>query len=949
MSHALITIIAPLAISRVDDVRTLIETLMGNPASDSICDALTPVHGNVAIHFASLHAIAGSDGKRGSIFFELTADGKADAAIAHVARVLGEPLSAIFSQASDWRDGMSLQDYLRNHEVTPSFGLTGPPGLNFIGTPHMSVGRIKKEAALRRYIVDKIPALPAGNSPIQQVQALRALVGENPEFSWALEPPPPISRDGREEIVGAKRIAILLAAAIKAYLWPLVLLLVIAAVGTGIQEHNWRAMQAAAMSIFGKGALLIIAVAAIALGYIYIRLIAQEKTDWVGNRMPFPSERAAMMGRENRMVQNHMISITVRKPGFIRRCTSRLAFFFVGTMTRLTGHPGFLSGIGTIHFARWVTIPGTRDLVFVSNYDGSWESYLEDFITKAHEGLTAVWSNTVGFPRTRALVNDGATDGERFKRFARHSMIRTSFWYSGYPDISTDNVRSNALVRRGLALAESNEEASRWFALLGSAVRPPDRLETSQIQSLVFGGLGFLPQGRCLLVDLGGDISNSRQWLRDIQRFVAFGDGRRLSRDAVITLAVGANALRKLDLDGHALETFPAAFVDGMTATGRDRVLGDPDLETRRKTWAWGAEREPDIALLLYAKTPAALEKLAGVITTLAEAAGHTIVQSIAMASTTRKGSDKEPFGFADGISQPLIKGSFRAARDPDPLHLVAPGEFILGYPDDRGNMPPSPHMKCQFDPNQSLPIGNGQWDFDAAIECADRDLGRNGSFLVIRQLAQHVDAFQSYCAEAAEDLKDRFGDTNVTPAFIGAKMVGRWQDGSPLVRWPHEPAGGRDDKFDNAENGFKFGQEDPEGMRCPFGAHIRRTNPRDSLEPGSDAQIQISNRHRILRVGREFDDKKQKGLLFMCLNGDIERQFEFVQQTWVLSGHFHGLDGECDPFANDAHTSGNYTIPTRGGPVRLQGIPSFVTTMGGGYYFLPGKNLLHYLAEPGR
>ena len=75
-------------------------------------------------------------------------------------------------------------------------------------------------------------------------------------------------------------------------------------------------------------------------------------------------------------------------------------------------------------------LPNSKDFVFFSNYGGSWDSYLEDFITKAHEGLTAVWSNTVGFPRTENLFQKGATDGERFKRYARRSMLATPFWFS---------------------------------------------------------------------------------------------------------------------------------------------------------------------------------------------------------------------------------------------------------------------------------------------------------------------------------------------------------------------------------------------------------------------------------------------------------------------------------------------------------------------------------------
>src|SRR6185295_15400487 len=149
------------------------------------------------------------------------------------------------------------------------------------------------------------------------------------------------------------------------------------------------------------------------------------------------------------------------------------------------------------------------------------------------------------------------------------------------------------------------------------------------------------------------------------------------------------------------------------------------------------------------------------------------------------------------------------------------------------------------------------------------------------------------------------------------------------------------------ADNDFLFGVEDAEGLRCPYGAHIRRANPRDSLDPGSQDQIDISNRHRILRVGRGYKPERgqKPGLMFMCLNGDLERQFEFVQQTWLGSTTFHGLAGERDPIGT--HRDGcptGYTVPTRDGPVRLKEMKRFVTPRGGGYFFLPGRRFLEFL-----
>src|SRR5262249_347174 len=149
--------------------------------------------------------------------------------------------------------------------------------------------------------------------------------------------------------------------------------------------------------------------------------------------------------------------------------TIRAVFWLVNQFVAKLYRPGFLGDIGTIHFARWVTVPDTRDFLFFSNYGGSWESYLEDFITPAPFGFTAIWSNSVGSPRTVNLIQKGATDGERFKRYARRSMLPTPFWYSAYPAITTAHVRLNASIRRGLAAALTNDEAKRWLALFGSA------------------------------------------------------------------------------------------------------------------------------------------------------------------------------------------------------------------------------------------------------------------------------------------------------------------------------------------------------------------------------------------------------------------------------------------------------------------------------------------------
>jgi deferrochelatase/peroxidase EfeB len=186
--------------------------------------------------------------------------------------------------------------------------------------------------------------------------------------------------------------------------------------------------------------------------------------------------------------------------------------------------------------------------------------------------------------------------------------------------------------------------------------------------------------------------------------------------------------------------------------------------------------------------------------------------------------------------------------------------------------------------------------------------------------------------------------------------MVGRWRrDGTSLVRHPErpasddlEPAGtGRSAEPDNA---FRFAAEDATGRRCPFGAHVRRANPRDTFSADPETALTIANRHRILRVGRSYSPQNKaenSGLLFMCLNADIERQFEFIQQTWVLGPNFQGLEWELDPIVGGKQGNALFTIPTPEGPLRLKGIKDFVTVRGGGYFFLPGRSAVRFLSHP--
>ena len=139
--------------------------------------------------------------------------------------------------------------------------------------------------------------------------------------------------------------------------------------------------------------------------------------------------------------------------------------------------------------------------------------------------------------------------------------------------------------------------------------------------------------------------------------------------------------------------------------------------------------------------------------------------------------------------------------------------------------------------------------------------------------------------------------------------------------------------------------------MNCPLGSHVRRANPRDSLGEDRETMIEIGKRHRILRVGRAYrtelaEGKEEKGLFFMCLNADIERQFEFIQQTWVSAPHFHGLAGERDPLVGTGRDGSFYTIPTASGGATLEKLSQFVTLRGGGYFFMPSRRAIRFMVQ---
>lgn len=170
---------------------------------------------------------------------------------------------------------------------------------------------------------------------------------------------------------------------------------------------------------------------------------------------------------EDHDVTNQFSAMGNLKPGLVRLLTTIGVLTVVNYGARHLVRPGRLGRIRTIHFARWVFLDGRKRMIFCSNYDGSVESYMDDFINKTGFGLNASFSNGIGYPRTNWLVLDGCADERKYKEFLRRHTIPTQVWYKAYPGLTAIDLERNTLIRQGLnSSSMSDRELREWIALL---------------------------------------------------------------------------------------------------------------------------------------------------------------------------------------------------------------------------------------------------------------------------------------------------------------------------------------------------------------------------------------------------------------------------------------------------------------------------------------------------
>jgi len=402
-------------------------------------------------------------------------------------------------------------------------------------------------------------------------------------------------------------------------------------------------------------------------------------------------------------------------------------------------------------------------------------------------------------------------------------------------------------------------------------------VDYADVQGLVRFGYGRMTSASYALVRVK-DVAAAKAWLRAAP--VTNAIEKRPPPTTALQIAFTAPGLKQLGLPPHVMDGFSREFRKGMTTDYRRRLLGDVGYNAP-EGWQWGGPGRKPHLLVMFFGEPEHFDSF--VQSTKGNTWSDAFEEVISLGTSNLDGD--EPFGFADGISQPEIDWDEQRqtpCKQLDYTNIVALGEFLLGYRNEYGKITDRPLLDPDATNAELLP----------AVDTPEKkDLARNGTYLVMRQLEQDVRRFWNF-------LYERAGGNLAEAAQLGAKIVGRTRAGDPLVPIQTEPIAGTDPRTVK-QNQFTY-EADPAGTRCPFGAHIRRTNPRNSDFPerrpsalrrliiilgfgrkGFYDDLTSSVRfHRILRRGREYgsellpeeavqpaqSNKSPRGLHFICL-----------------------------------------------------------------------------------
>jgi hypothetical protein len=347
-------------------------------------------------------------------------DGDADTFLEELANRSAKGLRTLFLHCEGFDAQTDVLQWMRSHRI--------PPAAAYVNWPGRTVRRVREEAALHEALDQHIQrnATPLKDSAPHEVhRTLRRLVsGDIAAGRLTLSPegPTPLGWRLRNlfHLIGV----------------PLLLLLALP---------------------------VLIVVAPIFL----IRLRRLEKSD-AELCQRGDLEHSSELGRlEDHDVTNQFSAMGTLKPGFVRLWTTRFVLLIIDYAARHVYTRGRLARVRTIHFARWVFLDNRERVIFLSNYDGSLESYMDDFINKVGFGLNVVFSNGVGYPRTNWLILDGCRDERKFKEYLRRHQLPTQVWYKAYPGLTAVDLERNSRIRKGFeSPSMTGEEAQEWVALL---------------------------------------------------------------------------------------------------------------------------------------------------------------------------------------------------------------------------------------------------------------------------------------------------------------------------------------------------------------------------------------------------------------------------------------------------------------------------------------------------
>ena len=423
-------VVAPLDVKRTGELRSLLATMNRAPGMANPDNELIPFGRFEDLHFArivvledqTLDDITTAYGLPRQTFptyliFLADFDGDAVRFRRGMVAVAGKGLQQIFSYCTDFTPGSDLVKWMEAHEHPPSTMYN-----NWIGR---SMRQVREEKVLREALQDHIFNNRSQGSAEEVRRAAKEFVKHE---------------------VNSQRLKL-----------------------TPLQKAPlaWRLKNLLHLILVPLVLLVFLPLILLYLPIFFIQLRRREKSDAEIAPRP-PAEYVERLARlEDYDVTNQFTAMGSLKPGLFRRWTLVTLLWLLEYTTRHIYTRGHLGRVPSIHFARWVFIDNKKRLVFCSNYDGSLESYMDDFINKVAFGLNVVFSNGIGYPRTNWLFFQGAKDEQKFKYFIRRHELPTEVWYNGHSGLTNFDLFRNARIRSGLEQQSmTNAEAGQWLELL---------------------------------------------------------------------------------------------------------------------------------------------------------------------------------------------------------------------------------------------------------------------------------------------------------------------------------------------------------------------------------------------------------------------------------------------------------------------------------------------------